>query len=121
MNTIYEYICHGVRSLSGAYLRPYNRLWDEKLKWYLDGGEVLPKWNGCSYKYLTATITKGDKSIVVWVSHRFFTYGNLYQDNLPEYRPSIKTMLLLDKRCQAYIDMVDANKLREDNKSYEEL
>ena len=121
MKTIYEYICHGVRSLSGAYLRPYNRLWDEKLKWYLDGGEVLPKWNGCSYKYLTATITKGDKSIVVWVSHRFFSYGNLYQDNLPEYRPSIKTMLLLDKRCQAYIDMVDANKLREDNKSYEEL
>ena len=87
----------------------------------MDGGEVLPKWNGCSYKYLTATITKGDKSIVVWIGHRFFSYGNLYQNNLPEYRPSIKAMLLLDKRCQDYIAMVGATKLREDNKSYEDL
>ena len=121
MNKIYEYICHGVRSLLGAYLRPYNRLWDEKLKWYLDGGEVIPRFNSNIRKYCTAAITKEGKTIEVWIANKFYSYGYLYKRGLPEYRPSIKAMLLLDKRCQAYIDMVEAIKLREDNKSYEEL
>ena len=118
---IYQYFCHGMRRLFRFHQFPYNKSWDEKLRWYLDGGEVVPKYNNLSDKYLIATITKGDKSIVVWIGHKFFRYGDLYQDGLPSYRPSIKAMLLLDKRCQVYIDMVSADKLREDNKSYEGL
>ena len=121
MKTIYEYICHGVRSLFRFYQHPYNKLWDEKLKWYLDGGEVLPRFGRYANGYCSTKVTKEGRTITVWIANKFFSYGSLYQDGLPEYRPSIKAMLLLNKRCQAYVDMVGATKLREDNKSYEDL
>ena len=118
---IYKYIGHCLRTITGFYQRPYNKLWDEKLKWYLDGGEVLPELNTISSGYLTSTITKEGKTITVWTGNKYYSYGNLYQEGMEEYRPSFETMLQLDERVSAWIAVVEADKDRKTKQAYEEL
>lgn len=90
--SMFDYIGHAFRTITGFYLKPFSEEWDLKLNDIIDRGDIIE----CS-EYTIDFIYR-DAVISVWIENKWYSFG--YENSINggrvpvemQFRPRFKTM-----------------------------